>query len=427
MNTDSILLKGGVQIMRVFAIVLALLFVVAGMTFASPDPALQQEIDALKAQIQQLTERLQELEQRLQEQEQQPAPAVPATNLPQISVVANGGALFQDRKRDDSRNRFENDELEVAFQSWVYPSIRFDAILAFGKEEDFAGSVEEAYATVVQLGNTPFGAKLGRMRLPFGRVNPIHPHHLLHRDLPLPVLNLLGDHGAISNGAVLNYLLPSQRLYAQLQFGLFTLNDHAALGVPHADETHDHDENGHEDEHDMETFGARGQLLRMARLTLAPVINRDNELEFGLSGLTTRARNGDNLRLLGADFQYRRFYGAAQRLLLTGEWFQHWRERGGTGVNRQGYYLLASYKPDRYWEYGLRYDRSQRAYLDAANDVSGADRALSAILTYRLNEQSYIRLQWRNLKPADDSVRNDLLFQLVFGFGPHSHPLEGTQ
>jgi len=420
--------------MRVFAIVLTLLVVVAGTTFAAPDPALQQQIDALKAQIQQLTERLQELEQRLQEQEQQPAPAVPATNLPQISVVANGGALFQDRKRDDSRNRFENDELEIAFQSWVYPSIRFDAILALDKEEDFAGSLEEAYATVVQLGNTPFGAKLGRMRLPFGRVNPIHPHHLLHRDIPLPVLNLVGEHGAISNGAVLNYLLPSQRLYAQLQFGLFTLNDHAALGVPHQHANHgaDHEngeeaENGEEHNRHAETLGADGQLLRMARLALAPVIDRDNEVEFGLSGLTTRARNGDNLRLLGADFQYRRFYGAAQRLLVTGEWFQHRRERGGTGVNRQGYYLLASYKPDRYWEYGLRYDWSQRAYLDAASDVSGADRALSAILTYRLNEQSYIRLQWRNLKPADDSVRNDLLFQLVFGFGPHSHPLEGTQ
>jgi hypothetical protein len=432
MNTDSILLKGGVQIMRAFAIILALLFVVAGATFAAPDPALQQEIDALKAQIQQLTERLQDLERRLQEQEQQAAPAVPATNLPQISVVANGGALFQDRKRNDSRNRFENDELEVAFQSWVYPSIRFDAILALDKEEDFAGSLEEAYATVVQLGNTPFGAKLGRMRLPFGRVNPIHPHHLLHRDLPLPVLNLLGDHGAISNGAVLNYLLPSQRLYAQLQFGLFTLNDHAALGVPHAHNHSEHKngeeaENGEEHNRHAETLGADGQLLRMARLALAPVIDRDNEVEFGLSGLTTRARNGDNLRLLGADFQYRRFYGAAQRLLLTGEWFQHRRESGGNGVNRQGYYLLASYKPDRYWEYGLRYDWSQRAYLDAASDVSGADRALSAILTYRLNEQSYIRLQWRNLKPADDSVRNDLLFQLVFGFGPHSHPLESTQ
>jgi len=420
--------------MRVFAIVLALLFVVAGATFAAPDPALQEEINALKAQIQQLTERLQELERRLQEQEQQPAPAVPATNLPQISVVANGGALFQDRKRDDNRNRFENDELEVAFQSWVYPSIRFDAILAFDKEEDFAGSVEEAYATVVQLGNTPVGAKLGRMRLPFGRVNPIHPHQLLHRDLPLPVLNLLSDHGAISNGAVLNYLLPSQRLYAQLQVGLFTLNDHAALGVPHHHANHDaehengeEEEDGEEHEHDAEPLGADGQLLRMARLTLAPVINRDNELEFGLSGLTTRARNGDNLRLLGVDFQYRRFYGAAQRLLLAGEWFQHRREHGGTGVNRQGYYLLASYKPDRYWEYGLRYDWSQRAYLNAEQDVTGSDRALSAILTYRLNEQSYIRLQWRNLKPADDSVRNELLLQLMFGFGPHSHPLESTQ
>lgn len=349
---------------------------------------------------------------------------MPAANLPQISVVANGAALFQDRKRDDNRNRFEQDELELAFQSYVYPSIRFDAIVALGKEHDFSAELEEGYATVIQLGNTPFGARLGRMRLPFGRVNPIHPHQLLHWDYPLPVANLLGGHGAISNGGVLKYLIPSSNLFAELQVGLFTLNDQAALGVPHA---HEHEHQVGEEQYNPAALSAQGQLLRMARLTLAPVINRDNELEVGLSGLTTRAQNGDNLRLLGLDFQYRRFFGAAQRLLLAGEWLQHRRESAGTGVNRQGYYLLASYKPDRYWEYGVRYDWSKRAFLTADEDVTGADKAISAILTYRLNEQSFIRLQWRNLKPADDSVRNELLLQLMFGFGPHSHPLESTQ
>ncbi len=394
--------------------VLLLAYGIMGVAFAAPDPALQAEIEALKAQIQQMTERLRELEQKMAEQEAQPpAPAAPVTNLPQISVVANGSALFQDRKRDENRNRFEQSEIELAFQSFVYPSIRFDTIVAFDREEDFSASVEEAYATIIQLGNTPLGARLGRMRLPFGRVNPIHPHQLLYSDLPLPLVNLLGEHGAVSNGGFVSYLMPSSRLYAELRLGLYTLNDHAALGVPH--------------DPNLEDFGAGGQLLRMARLTLAPVINPDNELEIGLSGATTKAINGDNLRVLGLDFQYRRFYGAAQRLLLSGEWFQNRRESGGSGVNRQGYYLLASYKPDRYWEYGVRYDWSQRAYLDAANDVTGADRALSAILTYRLNDQSYLRLQWRNLKPADDDMRNELIFQLMFGFGPHSHPLESTQ
>ncbi len=204
--------------MRIFVITLILLCATWGTALSAPDPALQKEIDDLKAQIQQMTERLRELEQKLAEQEaQQAAPAVPETNLPQISVVANGGALFQDRKRDDNRNRFEQDELELAFQSYVYPSIRFDAIVAFDKEEGFSASVEEAYATVIQLGNTPFGARLGRMRLPFGRVNPIHPHQLLYRDYPLPVVNLLGEHGAISNGGVLKYLAPSSNLYAELQ------------------------------------------------------------------------------------------------------------------------------------------------------------------------------------------------------------------
>lgn len=401
-------------------------FLTGHVVWGAPDPELQQEIAQLRAQIQQLNERLRELEQRLAEQEaQQAAPVAPATNLPQISVIANGGALLQDRKRDDRRNRFEQDEIEVAFQSFVYPSIRFDAIIAFDKEEGFAASIEEAYATVIQLGNTPLGARLGRMRLPFGRVNPIHPHQLLYRDYPLPILNLLGGHGALSNGGVLRYLAPTERLYAELQVGLFTLDDHAALGVPHA---HEHaEEEGEEHEHDPAALGAQGELLRLARLTMAPVLGRDHELELGLSGLTTRARNGDNLRLLGADFQYRRFFGAAQRLLVAGEWLQHRREQAGNGVNREGYYLLLSYKPDRYWEYGLRYDRSRRAFLGADEDSGGADRALSAILTYRLNEQSFLRLQWRNLKPADDSVRNELMFQLMFGFGPHSHPLESTQ
>lgn len=400
--------------MRAFVVMLILLCGTISVAFSAPDPNLQKEIDALKAQIQQMTDRLRDLEQKLAEQEAQPpAPAVAVTNLPQISVVANGGGLFQDRKRDDSRNRFEQDELELAFQSYVYPSVRFDTIIAFDKEENFAASVEEAYATIIQLGNTPLGARLGRMRLPFGRVNPIHPHQLLTRDYPLPIVNLLGEHGAISNGGFLSYLFPSDRLYAELRLGLYTLNDHAALGV----------------EHDpaLEEFGAEGQLLRMARLTLAPVINPNNELEIGLSGLTTRAINSDNLRVLGIDFQYRRFFGAAQRLLILGEWLRNRRESGGTGVNRDGYYLLLSYKPDRYWEYGLRYDWSKRAFLQSDGDVTGADRALSAILTYRLNDQSFLRLQWRNLKPADDDVRNELMFQLMFGFGPHSHPLESTQ
>jgi len=412
--------------MRAIVTALVVLFSVGGAAMCAPDPALQNEIEALKSQIQQLTERLRELEQKVAESEAQPAPAVPATNLPQISLVANSGALFQDRKRDENRNRPELDELELAFQSYVYPSIRFDAIVALGKEHDFSAELEEAYATVIQLGNTPFGARVGRMRLPFGRVNAMHPHHLLHRDVPLPVANLLGTHGALSNGGTLNYLLPARNLFAELRVGLFELNDHTALGVPHA-HAHEHGEEEDEEEHHPEDFGAQGRLLRMARLTLAPVINRDNELEFGVSGLTTRARNGDNLRLLGLDFQYRRFYGAGQRLLLAGEYLQYRRENGGTGVNRDGYYLLASYKPDRYWEYGLRYDWSKRAFLTEDEDVAGADRALSAILTYRLNEQSYLRLQWRNLKPADDDVRNELLLQLVFGFGPHSHPLESTQ
>lgn len=382
------------------------------MAIGQPNEALRQEIEGLKQQIVQLQERLQQLEARLAQQEAAPAAVAPATNLPQISLIANGSALFQDRRLDPKRNRFEQDEIELAFQSYVYPSIRFDAIMAMGKENDFALEVEEAYASIIQLGNTPFGAKLGRMRLPFGRVSPIHPHFRLFQDNPLPIANLVGEEGAISNGGLLSYLLPSSRAYLNLQMGLLTLNEEGALG-------------------------GSSDLVRIARLLVAPRLHPDHELELAFSGLTTQAEvldeegnllRSDPVRLLGVDFQYRRFFGPAQRLLFAGEWFQSRRESEGTPHTRDGFYLLASYRANRYWEYGLRYDQSRRAFLgDPASDGLGPDRALSAILTYRLNEQSFLRLQWRHLRLADERARHELLFQMMVGFGPHSHPLESSQ
>lgn len=378
-----------------------------GAAQTQTDHAIKEEIAAIKQQIQQLNQRLGDLENRLAEQPAQGNPAAvaaPATNLPQISVVSNGAALFGNRAMREN-NRFELSELELAFQSFVYPSVRFDAILAMGKDQmgsGFGAELEEAYATVLQIGNTPFGARMGRMRLPFGRVSPIHPHARLFQDNPLPLENFLGEEGAVSNGAVLSYLVPSSTVYMNLQAGLFTLNEGEPLSAD--------------------------DLIRSARILIAPTLNRDNELEIGVSGLTGKAENGDPIRLLGADLQYRRFFGPAQRWLLAGEWFQHRRENGGMGFNREGFYLLTSYKPDRFWEYGVRYDQSRRPVpTDLQEDVVGFDRGFSAFLTYRLNEQSFIRLQWRNLKPSDDKVRNELILQLMFGFGPHSHPLESSQ
>lgn len=378
-----------------------------GATQAQTDQAIKEEIAVIKQQIQQLNQRLGDLENRLSEQPGQETPvavAAPATNLPQISVVSNGAALFGNRTLREN-NRFELNELELAFQSFVYPSVRFDAILAMGKDDigsGFEAELEEAYATVLQIGNTPFGARAGRMRLPFGRVSPIHPHARLFQDNPLPLENFLGEEGAVSNGAVLSYLVPSSTVYANLQAGLFTLNEGEQLGA--------------------------NDLIRSARILIAPTLNRDNELEVGFSGLTGRAENGDPIRLLGADLQYRRFFGPAQRWLLAGEWFQHRRENEGMKFNRDGFYLLTSWRQDKFWEYGIRYDQSRRPFpADPDEDAPGRDRVFSAFLTYRMNEQSFIRLQWRNLKPFDDKVRNELILQFMFGFGPHSHPLESSQ
>ncbi len=314
------------------------------------------------------------------------------------------------------RGKFETNEWEIALQSGIYPGINFNGFFAMHKheheeshehDEGFVATMEEAYVDIPQLGNTDFGAQLGVFRTPFGKFNILHTHSLLYADTPLVMENMLGHHGLIGNGAEVSYLFPIQNAYFIAKVGQFTVNEGEALGVD--------------------------GTFQNARVAVAPVINDSNELEIGLNGLRGTACpseagfSGDEIRLLGADVTYRRYFTAPfRRLLLQGEYLNHRRDTPGADTTRSGYYLLGSYRMDRHWEYGIRYDESQRPFTGnfEADLGDGHDRALSGIITYNLNEQSFLRFQLRQRRFISEDDNWDAFLQFTFGFGPHSHNLQ---
>jgi len=106
---------------------------------------------------------------------------------PSISVIGNFLAVAGKNSVEDLPNASLR-ESEVALQAIVDPYARADFFLSFSED---SVEVEEGFITLTSL---PVGllAKVGRMRVAFGKINTLHLHVLPWPDAPLPIVNLLG-------------------------------------------------------------------------------------------------------------------------------------------------------------------------------------------------------------------------------------------
>jgi hypothetical protein len=353
-----------------------------------------------------------------------------ATLLPNISVVGNIIARGGDTRAIPGRGRSHFEELEVAFQDAIAPKLRYDVILAAEKEEEWGVELEEGYITATALIKN-LNARVGRMRAPFGKFNPLHPHQWLFITQPSAHTALVGDHGLITDGAVLQYLLPLRGLYGAVEVGRWeTTGIHGhEEGAAHAARLRrfgkDHEE-GEEEEEGHEEFGFRGGELGAysARLHLGKALGRDRELELGVSRYWGRGEvegfRRRDLALNGIDLSYRSYPGAYRRIWLLGELLAH-ETRGihGDTKFRPGAFLMAAYRWNRYWEAGVRGD-----YTKFPFPVDGKEWGASLFLTRYLNEQTSLRLEYRHEKDVEFGSGNGVFFQVIFGSGPHAHPLQ---
>lgn len=322
--------------------------------------------------------------------------------LPDISVVGNIIGKTSNDRTDPDRNQVNMQELELAFQGYLYPQIRADAFIALGSDDGHQAALEEGYVTFLQLGNTNLNSKLGKKRLDFGKINKIHPHHWHFVDAPLVNRNFLSEDGIITQGAFVGYLLPPiGRMFNSVEAGVSRLSrDDYPGDAPFGP-------------------GFDGRVYS-GRLWSSMAMQNGSELEFGASvahgpGSALADVDSNQVTLSGLDLTYRMWPSAHTRYLLQAEAINQRR----LGQSNLGYYVLGNYKWDKYWDFGLRYDWSARSYPNP-----GHDSGLSAMLTNRLTETMLMRLQLNRGNRANFGKLNEAFFQIVWGLGPHTHPLE---
>ncbi len=343
---------------------------------------------------------------------------------PDVSAIVNSMAFFTDDAREAGRNKLFIKETEIAFQSYLYPGIRGDFIVAMHPEgTEWHVHPEEAVVSFLDL---PFGlqAQAGRRLIPFGRLNVVHPHHWMFASTPLPVAHLFGDHAWFDDGVNLDCLIPNPwGIYCKLGAGVWSGETLAG----HAGEEAD----AEEEEHEHASVAWRGTVCSVRANLDLPV----GEMSNVGAGYSAAWDEGSRTVLHGCDLTltYRRPM-SYHRLRWASELFAADTGHGGSPF---GFYSLLAFTPDKYWEIGARYDRSElfaageaeheeehEEEHEGALAVNGEEWGISAFVTRYFTHSLFLRMEYRRVIDRFDACENRAVVQLVWGLGPHAHRLE---
>jgi hypothetical protein len=338
--------------------------------------------------------------------------------LPDISVIGDVRGAVGSNEDNPLDNQLELYETEVVFGANIYPGVRGDLIVSL-HQPDFSAEVEEGYVTFEQLTSAaPIGARLGIVRLPFGKVNQVHPHQLPYADMPAVIENLLGDHFTGNGFEAIGLLPAGGSTFLQAQLGRWEPRAH----------DHDHDDHAHANGAGFDPH----KRLTLGRLWGGASLGERDELELGISGAFGDGYHEEDdgaggvtihrpeLDLFGVDVTWRRWLPGERRLLLQGEAVRRQETHDdGEQVRQHGFYLLGTFRPNTLYEVGTRYDWSE-----VPEHAGEHESYISLFGTRFLNETTFLRLQGKHGTNLHGEKITEALLQVVFGFGPHAHVLQ---
>jgi len=296
-------------------------------------------------------------------------------------------------------------ESEVGFSAAVDPYARADFFISFGEQ---GVDLEEGYLTFHSLPGD-FLVKAGKIRTPFGKVNPLHRHVVPWVDRPLVSQYLVGGEEGISDaGFTVSRLLPAPGdLFLEATGGVYRGDSEGVF-----------------------ESSKRSDVSVVGHLKGYRDLSEDTNLEIGLS--YARGHNGlpvtgnqttntfvSNLYGIDTTYRWKPLRRSVYRSFIAHSefiWSQR-REPGGLR-NAFGLYASGQYQFAKKWFAGFRYDNSERQQAGNLRD-SG----VSAILTFWPSEFSQIRAQYRFTNYFEGISSNELLFQFQFSVGAHgAHP-----
>ena len=331
--------------------------------------------------------------------------------LPDISFIGILDGLWSNDRSQSGRGRLLFREGEIAIQSFVYPGIKQDAFIVFGDGETV---VEEAYLTVQRLTlfGQPYSATFGRRKVPFGRTNQLHPHSWPYIVRPAVLTNLVAQESLNGDGAYVSYLLPTHRLFLQLDAGLFWQKEPIPDGTDAPS-----GEAGFRDSLGTARLWA-AHRVGQSDVELCGSLARGKGLGYDIPQGEGPVAFRPTTTLTGLDATVRLGGNDAKRTLLRAEWVGH--DQRGQGIHRhaEGYYVSADRRFNSFDSMGLRFDHTGNPFQ------SGREKTVSLIATHQLTEQTYLRAQATAGERFGERNVRELRLQWVWGVGPHTHNLE---
>jgi hypothetical protein len=328
-----------------------------------------------------------------------------ATNLPDISVIGDITAQTSTDTGYVNRNRVTIQGIELALQGYLYPQMHADIFLAMHRHENaFEPEICEASVSFLRLFLDGLGLQAGKIHVDFGKLNKVHQHERPFTDQPLTLTNFLGCHGLVGEGATLNYLFPLP-FFLRIEGGAWRMTA----------EEHHHEAS----EEEPVEFSLAGKVYT-GRLWTSFYLSDKAELEIGASVAKGNGshylEHKDEVMLGGADMTIKMWLSTYKRLIFQNELFYLNRKVPIVTLDRYGAYSFLGMQFNKCWDAGLRYDWAQNAFPDKETGS-----LVSIIGTYKLTEMSRLRLQYGFFL---ESEQHQAVVQLVFGIGPHSHPLQ---
>jgi hypothetical protein len=325
---------------------------------------------------------------------------------PDLSLVGDIKAFtHNDVARPSEKNEFnlQMPAMELVIAGYLNPYARADAVLAWESEEN--ASIEEIYATILRGLPLGMNLRIGKYRLEFGRLNPVHPHAYSFMDAPLPHQEFFGEEGLNDMAIRASVAAPTGQLNTEIM-GAVLKGDILRVAE------------GEEAVTDSTQDETRIKPGFLGRVTTSAAVSENAEFTVGASTVTAEYDTGSALRawVSGVDAKYKWRPNRNTSLTIEGEALQNHRELSeGEAVTSYGAYGYIDYRFHQKYNLGSIYEFAQGAF-DKESSVS---RIGCFVGFAPIEETSLVRILTNYTKPKGADGFWTATVQFVFSLGPH--------
>ena len=315
---------------------------------------------------------------------------------PDISVLGQVFSTYTNDPLSPDKDRLALDlgECELVFDSALNPYARGFVVLSI---DDGKTEVEEAYCTILKGLPQGMSMKIGKFRLPFGKINPLHPHAYPFIETPRVLKELLPGEESFNDTAIeASYFLPTPEVLSSL-LSIDMLKGETFKSEDAAD-------------------GNRvGWLAHLGNSFLWGDMQDILEIGFSATQGTNDPAFDTKTDVYGMDIKSKIHPSATSVLTLGAEAMQRKDEiHELPNDKRNGFLAYFDYKFHERWNGGIIYDQYESAFSQGSNKTIKAFGGFSV-----LEETTLFRLSLEHFMPKEGENVNTVMFQLVFSMGPH--------